>query len=216
MSFGVRIVGLLEFQPVLVYSLGLEDFDLVFELFEVVGVLVEEVAVEKGCWVVDFGRCADELWVYAVELVDCLLFLERRVEFLEFFTVTWWVALRILLSKPLVCGLLIPVDLRTSFLFIASFRHRLLFVPMKRIFPLVLFPFLQPKHHLIKLFQVHLITLKILNISIGLILTQPHRRRTPTHHINRLWRLQLILELTIEVSFVHVLGWDGGAGFGQF
>ena len=54
-------MGLLEFQPVLVYSLGLEDFDLVFELFEVVGVLVEEVAVEKGCWVVDFGRCADEL-----------------------------------------------------------------------------------------------------------------------------------------------------------
>ena len=215
--FGALLrVELLEFQTVLVYSLGLEDFYFFFQLFELVWVWVEEVAVEKGWWVVDFWRGANELWVYAVQLVHCLLLLERSVECFEFLAIVWRVALIVSLSKSLVGCLLITVYLCVSFLLVARFGQWGLFVPMKRTFSPILLPLLKPKNHLVKLFKLHLITLKILNISIGLVFSQHHEWRTLTRYIDSLWRLQLSLELTIKVPFGHVLGGYGSAGFGQF
>ncbi len=181
-----------------------------------VWVLVQKVALEKGWRIVDFWRVADELWVYAVQLIHCLVLAERSVKFFELFALTWCKVLIFALSKPWVRSLLVSVYLHISLLLITRFEKRGLFVAMTRIFNPILLPFLKPKNHLVKPFQLNLITLKFLNISILLILIEHHRRCDPTHHIDRLWRLKLIFELAIEMSFRRMLDRYRSASFRQF
>ncbi len=106
-----------------------------------------------------------------------------------------------------------------AFIFLTGFGIVNVPLHMHRALAPILLPLRNATHHLIELLKLGLVTLKIIGkpmMKLAFIMWRLRNTMILTDDINRFAGLQLILQLTIKMSFRQMLGANRAARFGQF